>query len=391
MLDHPSAAHWGWFKSLRLPATAVILVSCSHFTPSSEPIGDLVKSEPLPIAGSVEPTTDSPSEKATKFCADDRHTQSLTEMMRTELKGVRDAEKILQKYSKSLLRNHVEVKINRLDFPIVMNSRVDTWIRFYTTHGRGTFIKWLYRGQALKQPIMEILQEHGLPQELYYLAMIESGFNPTVRSAADAVGTWQFLEKTAKHYGLQVNRHIDERMDPLKSTVAAARYLTDLYGQFQDWHLAIAAYNAGPNRIKKAIKKLGNHNYWAIVNSRFIPKETKNYVAKMIATLNMAQNATAYGFHIAPTNPHFFPDHYLTLPEQAALADLASALQVPIDTIRQWNPEIKGNRTPPTKADQPYRLRVSQQVKLHVGNFLKGGKPLVKVAKGSPSNRDSSS
>jgi len=177
----------------------------------------------------------------------------------------------------------------RKELPVVLNSRVQYYIGYFQTRGRKHFEKWLARSGKYIPMMADILNRKGLPPDLVYLAMIESGFNVRARSHAAAVGPWQFIKPTAKRYGLRVDNWVDERMNPEKSTIAAANYLGDLYDMFQSWELAAAGYNCGEHRVQAAIDEYNLYDYWSI--SEFtLPKETRDYVPKLMAALIISKN-----------------------------------------------------------------------------------------------------
>jgi len=182
------------------------------------------------------------------------------------------------------------------DFPITINARVEYWIDYFCGKGRSYFAKYLERSEYFIPYIEPILKQNGLPADLVYLAMIESGFNNLARSQAKAVGPWQFITATGRRYGLQVNGWVDERRDIQKSTLSAVGYLRDLYSMFQSWELAAAAYNAGEAKIARAIRRYGTKDFWIIARQRFLKSETRDYVPKIIAAAILSKNRTQFGF-----------------------------------------------------------------------------------------------
>lgn len=249
--------------------------------------------------------------------------------------------------------------------PVVKTPLVKKWMHYYTTRkGRRTFTKWLIRSRTYEKAIIPLLKKEGVPKELFFLAMIESGFNNVAYSRASATGTWQFMKPTARLYGLKVNHWVDERRDLFKSTLAAARYLRDLYGRFDDWYLAIAAYNAGPGKIQRAIRKVKSRDYWKIAKTRYIRAETKHYVPKMLAALIIASNLEEYGFHISHNPDDFIPQTTVEIKRPLELREIATKLGVSYKQIKRWNPEITRNITPPLQKKNnyiPYALRLPPQ------------------------------
>ncbi len=190
----------------------------------------------------------------------------------------------------------MKLQNSKFDYPVTINTRVEYWIDYFTGRGRKHFIKYLERSELFIPYIKPLLRQNGLPEDLVYLAMIESGFNNHARSHAKAVGPWQFISATGKRYGLMVNWWVDERRDTHKSTLAAVGYLRDLYGMFQSWELAAAAYNSGEAKIARAIRRFGTKDFWTIARHRFLRPETRDYVPKIIAAAIVAKNRTQFGF-----------------------------------------------------------------------------------------------
>lgn len=248
--------------------------------------------------------------------------------------------------------------------PVVTNPVVEQWIHYFKTRGRKHFIKWLVRSQSTQNLVLPILQKEGMPQELYFLAMIESGFSNSAYSSAKATGTWQFMSGTAKLYGLKINHWVDERRDPVKSTVAAGRYLRDLYGLFGDWYLAIASYNAGPGKIKSAIRKSGSNDFWKIAQTSYIRSETKHYVPKMLAAMIIATNPSGHGFNVIANPQDITPTTTVAVKRPLELDDIAHNLGLNGEDLRRWNPELIKNVTPPPTSlknvKDGYQLRLPE-------------------------------
>ena len=245
-------------------------------------------------------------------------------------------------------------------FPVVLMPEVQMWLDYFCTRGRLSMRDWLSRGQALRSRIMPALASQGVPKELFYLAMIESGFNNCAISKARAAGPWQFISATAKTYGLKINHWVDERKDPIKSTKAAAAYLKDLHNYFGDWYLALSAYNAGPGKVRFAISKLGTRDFWRIIKSSCWRKETRNYVPKLLAALIIGNHPKKYGFKIYPDDSYCLPKSVVKVPDLTRLHDLAYLVGVKPDLLKKWNPELMTSLTPPKSALQgdPYQLRI---------------------------------
>ena len=244
--------------------------------------------------------------------------------------------------------------------PMVLNQPVKTYLKYFSGNGKANFQASLARlGRYL--PMMRlILKEHGLPPELIFLALIESGFNPWAHSPADAVGPWQFIEGTARRYGLKVDGQVDERRDPEKSTRAAARYLKDLYRQFGCWYLAVAGYNAGENRVEGAVRRACDRDFWALAQQGRLPKETRNYVPQFIAAALIARNPEHFGFsNLSYHKPLTFDT--VKVPGGTDLRRFAQDLQVSLKEIRELNPELNQGITPTTQRE--YLLKVPPKKK----------------------------
>ncbi len=231
------------------------------------------------------------------------------------------------------------------DFPLWYNKQVEMYLHLFETKQRKQFRRWLSRSAAYRPMIEKILAEAGLPHDLVYLAMIESGFNQLAYSQSKAVGLWQFMKGTGKQYHLKIDRYVDERRDAEKSTRAAAAYLSDLYKEFNDWHLAVAAYNAGPGKIRNGLKRHKVDNFWDLANRKYLRLETKRYVPKLIAALLIAKRPEDYGFtHIKYQNPL----KYDTIKVKPGMSLNAVALisNTSLKEIKRLNRELRQNRTP---------------------------------------------
>ena len=188
----------------------------------------------------------------------------------------------------------------KFDVPIQINKQVKAYLVYFSTKRKEIIQRQLARSTRYLPMIKEVFQEYGLPEDLAYLAMIESGFNPEAQSSAGACGMWQFIKGTGVRYGLVIDGGIDERRDPVKSTHAAARYLLDLYKQFGSWYLAAASYNCGERRVQKELNKGNHENFWELSADKCLPSETKNYVPQMIAATIIAKNPEKFGFKDIP-------------------------------------------------------------------------------------------
>ena len=241
------------------------------------------------------------------------------------------------------------------DIPIVMNSRVEQFIQFFQTTIRHKFVTWLARSEKYIPFMKSLLREQGLPEDLVYLSLIESGFDPNAYSRAKAVGLWQFIYFTGKRYGLQSNWWVDERRDPEKSTIAAAKYLKDLYGMFACWYLAAAGYNAGEYKIINAIKRYKTEDFWKLTNYRYLKRETKDYVPLMIAAALVAKDPEKYGFiDIDYQEPLRYEK--VKVPELTDLSHIARACETSVEDIRDLNPELRRGVTPPNETEYEVKI-----------------------------------
>ncbi len=182
------------------------------------------------------------------------------------------------------------------DFPITMNRQVKVYLDLFQGKQRTYFSRWLARSGYYLPMIQKELESHGLPLDLAYLAMIESGFSQLAYSRSSAVGLWQFMKPTGNQYDLRINKYVDERRDAVKSTRAAVTYLKELYDEFGDWYLAVAAYNGGPGTLRNAIRKAKSNDFWEIAQKKSLQLETKRYVPKLIAAILIAREPEKYGF-----------------------------------------------------------------------------------------------
>ena len=234
--------------------------------------------------------------------------------------------------------------------PLVRNKQVDQYIKYFQTKGRKQFEIWLKRYVQYKDLILPILKEHELPEEFIYLAMIESGLNPKAYSKANASGMWQFVYSTGKQYGLNRDWFRDERRDPVKSTHAACKYLKDLNNLFDNWYLAIAAYNCGEGRVLRASKLHQTYDFWQLQS---LPKETRNYIPYFLSAAIIAKTPDAYGFKVPKVQPFQYEE--VILEKSADLAVLARVAGIKPKIIRDYNPELRQSATP---TDGPYALKL---------------------------------
>jgi membrane-bound lytic murein transglycosylase D len=246
------------------------------------------------------------------------------------------------------------------DFPVVINKQVEFYLDFFSKKHRRTFRRWLERSGRYVPMIQYKLAEAGMPLDLAYLPMIESGYSLTAYSRARAAGPWQFIRSTGRHYGLAINSYVDERRDPEKATDAAITFLSELYERFNSWELSVAAYNAGPGKIAKGIKRYKTNDFWKIADKRFLKMETKRYVPKLIAAIIIAKNPDKYGFTNIKYDP---PLEYDTVkvPRWTSLRSVTVACSVKLAELRQLNRQLRRQITPPDQAS--YQLKVPKGIK----------------------------
>ncbi len=244
------------------------------------------------------------------------------------------------------------------DLPNLDHPRVDYFVGVFTGPRRAEFARYLERMGRYQPMISAKLAERGMPQDLIYLAMIESGFNPTAYSHAHASGLWQFIEGTARGYGLDINLAVDERRDPEKATDAALRYLRDLHEELGSWYLAAAAYNAGGGRVSRTLQKVtgavrgGDESYYEIWSE--LPKETQDYVPMMVAAARIAKEPRRYGFDgVRPAQPYAAAQ--VTVEPATPLRAIAELAGTSVAEIRRLNPQLKLERT---RSDGPSTIRV---------------------------------
>jgi membrane-bound lytic murein transglycosylase D len=231
------------------------------------------------------------------------------------------------------------------DIPMVLNDSVESHLEYFKTRGRDVFQRWLDRSARYIPVMKDIFREKNLPEDLVYVAMIESGFNPYAVSWCKAVGAWQFMPATGKLYGLKIDWWIDERKDPIKSTQAAAEHLKDLHNLFGSWPLALASYNAGAGKVQRAVLRTRSDDFWDLKASRFIKPETKNYIPKYMAATIIAKNPEGYGFTAGSREPFKYDE--VTLEESTDLRLIARCAECTYEEIKELNPELKRWVTPP--------------------------------------------
>ncbi len=240
-----------------------------------------------------------------------------------------------------------------VNLPPDINNQVAYFIHYYTTRGKRGLQKWFDRCGPFLPYFKAIFREYGIPEDLVYLALIESGCSPFAVSKAGAVGIWQFMRRTAKKYGLKINYWIDERKDFIKSTYAAARYLKDLYGLFKDWRPAIASYNLGEGNLLRILRRRNFEDYWQVMRSHKLPLETMAYLPQWMAITLIAKNPENYGFKPIPEKPIDYK--IMRVDGGIDLIVFAVAGGIKYKKLLMLNAELRRNITPPGRI---YKLKV---------------------------------
>ena len=248
-----------------------------------------------------------------------------------------------------------EIKTTKSDLPLMLNDQVAMFINYFSsTKGRHTLEHGLTRAGRYRELISQTFRQEGVPQDLIYLAMAESGFQPLAVSRAGARGMWQFMAGRGSMYGLERNWWVDDRQDPVKSTQAAARHLKDLYREFGDWYLAMAAYNTGPGNIQRAVERTGYADFWELYKRGVLPQETRNYVPIIVAVTIMAKNPGQYGLeNVIPEKPVSTDQVSINYPVDLRL--VAECLDTSAETLQQLNPSLLRMTTP---KDQTFTLNL---------------------------------
>ncbi|MGZ3723507.1 MAG: lytic transglycosylase domain-containing protein, partial [Bdellovibrionales bacterium] len=226
------------------------------------------------------------------------------------------------------------------------NEHVEVWIKYFQGRGRKYMEQYLSRSTRYLPMMKNVLRENGLPEDLVYISLIESGFSPQAHSHSNAVGYWQFIRGTGRRFGLKVDPFIDDRRDPVLSTRAAAEYFKALYGLFGSWHLALSAYNVGENRVKRAVTKFYTRDFWTLISKRrSFPAETKQYVPKFIAATLIAKDPAKYGFKdIQYEDPLSYDT--VALQSSISISKLASNLSVDPEELKLLNPKFRSDYVP---------------------------------------------
>lgn len=249
-------------------------------------------------------------------------------------------------------------KVEELEvIPDEMNANVQKWVNYFQGRGREHMEKYLLRSTRYEALMKKVLRDNKLPEDLFYIALIESGFSSQAFSHASAVGYWQFIRPTGKRYKLKINKWQDDRRDPVMSTQAAADYFKDLYARFDSWFLSMAAYNVGEGRVERVIKKYKTRNFWELsAIKKALPKETDEYVPKFIAAKLIAKSPDKYGFEGLDYLPPIEFDH-ITSDQPVNLRVMADKMNINYEDFKALNPKFKGE-VAPLEEDKSLGLRI---------------------------------
>ncbi len=255
---------------------------------------------------------------------------------------------------KARIKNAVDTKKNNtrpnevlmFDLPVTYNKQVSYWISYYQTKGQKWFREWLTRSSKFLPYIQRELKREHLPLDLGYMVMVESGFSPIAKSVANAVGPWQFIRTTGERYGLRTSWWLDERRDFKKSTLAAARYIKDLYSEFGSWYLVIASYNMGENGLRRKVMKYQTKDYWKLIQLKALPQETQEYIPKILAAMLIAKAPNLYGFRDLEVMEPLEYD-LVNVKGGLDLDKIAEALGVTRKSLRDLNAELLSGYVPP--------------------------------------------
>lgn len=253
----------------------------------------------------------------------------------------------------------------RTPFNVEYNVSLESVIKSYLKHRRNSMSRLMSLSHYYFPLFEESLDNYDIPLEVKYLALVESALKPKARSRVGATGLWQFMFGTGKEYGLNVSSYVDERSDPVKSTVAASQYLARLYRIFGDWDLALAAYNSGPGNVSKAIRRSGGYkNYWNI--RKHLPRETAGYLPAFLATMYIFEYADEHGFNLQPPKYHYIETDTIHVKQMISLDQVSELVDVPFEELQFLNPSYKLDIIPYIKGED-YTLRLPREA---IGRFV---------------------
>lgn len=335
------------YKTFLIAASLVLASSCSHMNKKSE----LDSNEAQVAAKDASTHKQWVAQAKADVIEENGHTKD-------QLIGSSDIE-APYKYEKKTYflygAEHLNLENYYFDIPVVYNAAVKKWINYFLNRGRGFFSRYSARAGRYAPILSKILDDNGLPKDLIFLAMAESGFQNKAKSWAKAVGPWQFMPYTGRRFGLKIDWYVDERRDPIKASIAASKYLKKLYTDFESWELAAAAYNAGEGKVGRAIRRYRTENFWKLRRGRYLKPETKNYVPKIMALAIIGKNLKSFGFgDIEYHEPLDFEE--ISIDGGTDLYRVAAAMDVEFEEIQRLNPEILRWFTPPNA--EKYTLRV---------------------------------
>lgn len=301
------------------------------------------------------------------------HRKEIESLMRGDIGKIDD--KALETYLKTdtqLERSHGHRASSFKAIPTDIDARVRWWIYYFAIREHDLFQRQLDRGELFHKMVSDQLQHNLMPTELFNLALIESGFAVHAQSDASAAGIWQLIASTGKRYGLHVDQSMDERMHPLLATQAAIRHLLDLRRKFNSWYLVLAAYNAGPQRIERAIRRGKSRDFWVLASKHVLPKETMDYIPKFMASVIICSHAEAFGFKKLDVSKSTYPELVaVSVKPGARLQDLARRGHIDFRTLKHFNPQLKSDHIPqvrnavvwiPANQADPFRAAIRARV-----------------------------
>ena len=264
------------------------------------------------------------------------------------------------------------------DFPMTFNSPVESFIQYF--QNKNNFMKAaLGRAEKYRPLMSSIFRKNEIPEDLVYLSLIESGFNTHAYSSAGACGPWQLMKGTAQRYGLRVDRWVDERRDPEKSTQAAVKYLKNLYTMFGDWYLALTAYNAGEGKVAAAVQKYNSTDLWYLREKTYFKQESCDFVPKLLAAIAIGKQPGQYGFAEPESSATTPPLNKVNIPFSTDLKKIAAMSEISLDELKRYNPELCSTRTPPDKKGYWIKIPASKE-EIFAKNFSQNKNQLKKTS-----------
>jgi len=333
---------------LMLFLLTLLTSACSTFTPANSPRTESAtynpKQDKMASLSTFDAQTEEEDEDDSELADTDRVEGTPEDLGDVEASQNRKAEEVTAD------------ALSRKSFPLVYNEFVEQWIKYFTGRGRNVFERWAQRSTRFIPVMKKVLRDDGLPEDLIFQAMIESGFNLKAASKAKAVGPWQFIKGTGTRYGMDVTYWVDERRDFIKSTHAASKYLKELHQIFGSWYLAAAAYNAGEGKVMNAVRRDRSRNFWELCRTKKnFRAETRNYVPKIIAAALVAKNPEKYGFDkLVYEEPLVWET--IKVPGGVDLRNVSELAQIDYEYLMVLNAELRRGVTPPSSEE--YELRV---------------------------------